>query len=740
MLLLAVFVSAYFLPDIGGLNKVEAAGIQPADQLSGADNHTLALDLDGTVYSWGGNGSGQLGNGSQVSQNSFSSGNKVKTSSGTLLSGIVAVSTAGDPIGSLGSHSVALKNDGTVWAWGNNIKGQLGSGSIGVNSLYARQTIGIANVKAISAGVGYTTALKTDNTVWIWGMGSNTPVPVSGLSSVSAISGGANVPSVLKSDGTVCILYGASPNFPCIQVNGLNNIIAISAGQNFTVALKVDGTVWAWGDNYLGQLGDGTYTDRSTPVQVTGLTNVTSISTGRAAEHVLALKSDGTVWSWGNNQDLQLGINSTSTKKSIPTQVVLSTGGALQGIKSISAGNSYSMAIKAEGTVVSWGNNNSNQLGLLGTGNVKYPTAMGLTLAGADNSPPNIILNPSTFASTNQNVVITVSATDNVSGVAQTKWASGNQSIDYFTSGGTELTGTTITATENGTYTVYSKDNLGNEGIQIIRITNIDRIPPINATFIANVSDWTTGNVTVTVGYPADSNVKQYSTDNSNWLAYTAPIVVTANKTIYARSQDLAGNWSAVNQYSVTNIDKSVPSISITRSTVFPENIDGTVTVNATSGSGIAKIKWALGNQTAAYFATDGILFSGSSLNVSEDQVYTIYSQNNVGLESTSSFYVTARPSTKVTNNQLTATWSPVTDSVGYDIEIDGNVFDAGQSLYYSQNALLANSKHTIRLRARFINLPAIWSDLSTVFTKQDLPVAPANLAIVTSATRYYSS
>ncbi|KPA08780.1 RCC1 domain-containing protein, alpha-tubulin suppressor, partial [Candidatus Magnetomorum sp. HK-1] len=139
-----------------------------------------------------------------------------------------------------------------------------------------------------------------------------------------------------------------------VQVSGLNNIIAISTGYSFAIALKDDGTVWAWGSNAKGQLGDGTTNDSYTPVQVSGLTDVISISC--SSNHCLALKNDGTVWAWGDNQYGQLGDNS-NTERHTTVQV-----SGLSGIISIDAPG-HSIALKNDGTVWTWGGNTCGQLG-----------------------------------------------------------------------------------------------------------------------------------------------------------------------------------------------------------------------------------------------------------------------------------------------------------------------------------------------------------------------------------------
>ncbi|MFH0976958.1 MAG: hypothetical protein V1874_14340 [Spirochaetota bacterium] len=143
----------------------------------------------------------------------------------------------------------------------------------------------------------------------------------------------------------------------CTNITCSSPTVLISASQNVhSMALKNDNTVWSWGDNYSGQLGDGTTTTRYTPVQVSSLTGITAISAGNS--HSIALKNEGTVWSWGANTSGQLGDGTTTTRHT-PVQI-----SSLTGITAISAGNSHSIALKNDGTVWSWGSNSYGQLGI----------------------------------------------------------------------------------------------------------------------------------------------------------------------------------------------------------------------------------------------------------------------------------------------------------------------------------------------------------------------------------------
>ncbi|KPA10281.1 hypothetical protein MHK_009516, partial [Candidatus Magnetomorum sp. HK-1] len=223
-------------------------------------------------------------------------------------------------------HAVALKDDGSVWAWGFNSNGQLGDGT-NTNSNIPNQISNLDNIVSISAGDRHSMALKSDGTVWICGSNSNGQI----------------------GDGTTT--HRSLP----VQVSGLNNVIAIKAGAYFSMALKNDGTVWTWGSNVYGQLGDNTTTERYTPVQVSGLSNVTGIAA--AKEHALALKNDGTVWAWGLNTDYQLG-DGTNTQRNTPVQV-----SGLSGVTAIDAKYYGSIALKSDGTVRAWGKNGEGQLG-----------------------------------------------------------------------------------------------------------------------------------------------------------------------------------------------------------------------------------------------------------------------------------------------------------------------------------------------------------------------------------------
>jgi alpha-tubulin suppressor-like RCC1 family protein len=245
--------------------------------------HSMALKSDGTVWTWGHNSQGQLGNGTNIH-----SSVPVQVIS---LTGIKS-------IGAGYFHSMAVKNDGTVWAWGDNQFGQLGNGTT-VNSNVPVQMSAPTGFTSLAGGAGHSIALKSNGTVWMWGdntygqYGDGTcnefhvPIPVSNYSNIIAIAGGADHSMVLKSNGTVWAAginqWGQLGNGSTmlsqvpVQAIGLTNVVAIDGGAFHSIALKSDGTVWNWGYNFFGQLGNGTNTNSSMPVQVTALCNVTPL-------------------------------------------------------------------------------------------------------------------------------------------------------------------------------------------------------------------------------------------------------------------------------------------------------------------------------------------------------------------------------------------------------------------------------------------------------------------------------
>lgn len=249
------------------------------------------------------------------------------------------------------SHTLAVKDNGSVWVWGSNQDFQLGLPGAGE----AKVPTELKNMTAVSvaAGSNFSAALRYDGTVYQWGYHRDEePVQVPGLSGVEDIVAGQSSLLALKRDGTVWMWsYGETPE----QVQGLPRISVIAAGGAHYLALTSTGDVWAWGANDFGQLGDGTQTARSTPVRVQGLFDVVDIAAGLS--HSLAVTFQGTVYQWGHRGPSRQDTGPDSIY-TIPTAVKGISGGAL-----VSAGSGFSMAATEKGELYAWGYGEYGQLG-----------------------------------------------------------------------------------------------------------------------------------------------------------------------------------------------------------------------------------------------------------------------------------------------------------------------------------------------------------------------------------------
>ncbi|MCI8520135.1 MAG: S8 family serine peptidase [Clostridia bacterium] len=354
--------------------------------ISSGSGHNVALKEDGRVLSWGSNIYGQLGDGTYIS--------KPTPTEVDNLTGIASVTASGH-------HSIALKDDGTIVTWGNNDYGVLCDGSklshsIPIQSLVKNVKIPNNGETVLDTNSSTALVVKEDGTVWGWGsnptgqLGNESdktysiPVEIEGLTDVVSVSIGSVHAIALKKDGTVWswgrnnlgqLGIGSNSNvvetLPPVQVNNLDNIIAIDIGYNHSVALRADGTVWTWGYNGSGQLGDGTTTTKNTPVKVVGLENVVYIATG--SDYSFAIQEDGTVWGWGRYSYGHYGPGDAENVLS-PRRIP-----ALDNMISLKSQNSSSLiGLKSDGTVWKWGNGNTEKLyPVEGLKNVKSIAAIG---------------------------------------------------------------------------------------------------------------------------------------------------------------------------------------------------------------------------------------------------------------------------------------------------------------------------------------------------------------------------
>jgi alpha-tubulin suppressor-like RCC1 family protein len=335
-----------------------------------AASNSITTPLAGNIWTWGNNTNNWLSVGL----------------GGNQSNPVQLVSNANDwaAISAGGRQSTGIKTDGTYWAWGGNSYGQLGDDT-NISKTSPVQTVaGGTNWSIPAAGSNASGGIKTDGTLWTWGknffgvLGNDSQV-AQVSSPVQTVAGGTNwsylsIPNqtavALKTDGTLWSwgratsgalgdLSSITKSSPVQTVaGGTNWRQATIGGFFFTLAIKTDGTLWGWGNNANGTLGNNSTGDVSSPIQtVASGTNWQQVSAGYKS--VAAIKTDGTLWTWGQNNYGQLGDNSVIQRNS-PVQTV--SGGTVWSV--VSAGNTgMTASIKTDGTLWTWGRNNSGQLG-----------------------------------------------------------------------------------------------------------------------------------------------------------------------------------------------------------------------------------------------------------------------------------------------------------------------------------------------------------------------------------------
>ena len=387
-------------------------------QGSSALFHTAAVKTDGTLWTWGYDNYGQLGNGSAFSSGVFSpittagggttwsqvacgyySTLAVK-SDGTLW-GFGQVTGTSSPVTVLGAGTgwkkvatfyscyAAIKTDGTLWTWGQNTVGQLGDGTI-VSKTSPVSVIGGGTWKDIAVGQQYMAAIKTDGTLWSWGNNNSgqlgtgdtvnysSPMSIASGGTWTSVAAGLTTSVGVQSNGTLWLwgadYFIANSYFPrsspiAVMPAGTDWVQVGGAGTTFH-AVKTNGTLWSLGSNYYGQLGIGTSTNfvtSGTAYIVTGTnwSTTTNFSSGRYTQ--VAVRTDGTLWTWGDNTNGQLGTPELYNLGS-PALVTTSTQWS-----QISAGGNVSAGIKTDGTLWTWGYNGYGSLGTGDNSNYSSP-------------------------------------------------------------------------------------------------------------------------------------------------------------------------------------------------------------------------------------------------------------------------------------------------------------------------------------------------------------------------------
>jgi autotransporter-associated beta strand protein len=355
-------------------------------------NHTMAKRSTGALYAWGNNTNGQLGDGTLVNK--------------SVPTREVTASLVWNNLSCGESHSVATRNDNSLWAWGTNINGQLGNGTL----LPAQQIspIQIGTITAwsnIACGPIHTMATMTENTnyisTYVWGSAKNTTASLYPKYTFNSLQ-----PSKIR-------------NLP------VTNAVISTGVANHFLSILADGTLWAWGNNSTGQLGNGTIINSLYPVQI-GTAAWKKAATGN--NFSLGIQSDNTLWAWGNNSNGQFG-NGGTTSQLIPTKI-----GSSFWIN-IKCGYSFSIGVQLDGSMWVWGNNDYKQIGNT-TGYILSPSKLVFPISGINWTNAEIAC---VYGTT------TVICRDTVTVGAQGLWAWGYNQEGQLGTGVTNNNGSTFT-------------------------------------------------------------------------------------------------------------------------------------------------------------------------------------------------------------------------------------------------------------------------------------------------------
>ena len=337
------------------------------EKISSGERHNVGIQTDGTLWGWGFNGDyGAVGNG-----NNWTLPSPTQIGTANTWKEVCSGTT----------NSFAIKEDGSLWGWGANSSGELGTGSSTLFSLNPVQ-VGTSSWKMVKAGLRHTLAIKADGTLWAWGnneyatigdgtfVNKSVPTLINSSTNWKTIDCNNSRNIAIKEDGTLWVwganapvlgVVGMGSSTPYItvptQVGSDTNWKEAVCGLGHFLALKTDNTLWSWSGGTNGQLGTGSTSTSPIPIQIGTDSNWESIAAD--AQSSFGIKTDGTFWAWGQNNFGQLG-NGTQTNLLIPTQITTDSNWKV-------AASSYActVTIKTDGSLYSWG---SNQFGTLGNG------------------------------------------------------------------------------------------------------------------------------------------------------------------------------------------------------------------------------------------------------------------------------------------------------------------------------------------------------------------------------------
>jgi alpha-tubulin suppressor-like RCC1 family protein len=428
----------------GQCGRVEINPVYSWTAIAAGAYHTLAIRSDSKLFAWGKNNYGQLGNGAsggglkeldpvQIGNSSWTAVSAGQDFSMAIRSGGSLFAWGQNHQGQLGAteayggyrssptqvgagtwssvrcgkfFTLAIRSDSKLFAWGQNNYGQLGNGT--TTNEWSPVQIGTSNWTSVAAGQGHSLAIRSGGSLFAWGagyfgqlgLGNNTnrssPVQV-GASAWTAIAAGTLHSVAIRSGGSLFAwginLYGELGNGESgwgtqksspVQI-GSSTWTAIAGGTYHTLAIRSGGSLFAWGQANYGELGiigpNGYDPNQSSPVQV-GTSLWTTISA--AKKQSIAIRSGGSLFVWGRNNNGQLGLGDSDTRRS-PVQIGGGSVGALispvqvgaSAWTAVSAGHEHSLAIRSGGSLFAWGRNNDGQLGLSDTTNRSSPVQVG---------------------------------------------------------------------------------------------------------------------------------------------------------------------------------------------------------------------------------------------------------------------------------------------------------------------------------------------------------------------------